>query len=569
MWASSILVTLVGLGLLVSSSTAGYVLQDDYSADQFFSMFDFFTDPDPTNGYVQYVDQSTAQQGGLINNNNGAIYMGVEHSNVASGSGRQSVRLTSKKSYTHGLIVLDLAHMPGGICGTWPAFWTVGPNWPNAGEIDIIEGVNSQVANSMALHTGPGCSVANNGLFSGRVSTPNCDVKAAGQPGNAGCAILTPNDQSYGTGFNQGQGGVYATEWTSQAINIWFFPRGAIPSDLSSASATPDPSGWGQPMASFDNSGCDIDEFFNDHQIVFDTTFCGDWAGNVWTSDPVCSSKAPTCEAFVQNNPSAFQDAFWTVNSLKVFQSTGGAEGPPSPPIPGIPGPGVTVSASVSLPFPAPPPSGVPPVIPAPGAPTTTSSFSYGGGGGGGGGRHTRTFGTWGANFVAVPSATGSATLDARTPTATVGPPLPLVTDSASVDTTDDTEVGTDTGTDTAKDKDTYMTVTALGEEDFHPHSHADAHARPRRTYAHAHLHEHAHLSQREDSGQARRDGTIEPRFVAVSEQRKEEEQEEQEEHEEGVLLGDVPVAEAFKTHLSRHRRHLFSHAFPAAGSEE
>jgi NADH:ubiquinone oxidoreductase subunit 5 (subunit L)/multisubunit Na+/H+ antiporter MnhA subunit len=41
MWTSSILVTLVGL--LVPFSTAGYVLQDDYSADQFFSMFDFFT----------------------------------------------------------------------------------------------------------------------------------------------------------------------------------------------------------------------------------------------------------------------------------------------------------------------------------------------------------------------------------------------------------------------------------------------------------------------------------------------------------------------------------------------
>ena len=22
-------------------------------------------------------------------------------------------------------------------CGTWPAFWLVGPNWPNGGEIDV------------------------------------------------------------------------------------------------------------------------------------------------------------------------------------------------------------------------------------------------------------------------------------------------------------------------------------------------------------------------------------------------------------------------------------------------
>ncbi len=37
---ASILLALAGL---VSLSTAGYVLEDDYSTDQFFSMFDFFT----------------------------------------------------------------------------------------------------------------------------------------------------------------------------------------------------------------------------------------------------------------------------------------------------------------------------------------------------------------------------------------------------------------------------------------------------------------------------------------------------------------------------------------------
>ena len=40
MLASFFWVSLVGL---VSFSTAGYVLEDDYSTDQFFSMFDFFT----------------------------------------------------------------------------------------------------------------------------------------------------------------------------------------------------------------------------------------------------------------------------------------------------------------------------------------------------------------------------------------------------------------------------------------------------------------------------------------------------------------------------------------------
>ena len=67
------------------------------------------------------MDQATAQNNGLIATSNGSVYMGVDSTNIASGSGRASVRVASKKSYNHGLIILDLAHMPGGICGTWPA----------------------------------------------------------------------------------------------------------------------------------------------------------------------------------------------------------------------------------------------------------------------------------------------------------------------------------------------------------------------------------------------------------------------------------------------------------------
>ena len=47
--------------------------------------------------------------------------MGVDYKNVASGRGRPSVRIETKKSYQHGLFVIDIAHMSGGICGTWPA----------------------------------------------------------------------------------------------------------------------------------------------------------------------------------------------------------------------------------------------------------------------------------------------------------------------------------------------------------------------------------------------------------------------------------------------------------------
>lgn len=116
----------------------------------------------------------------------------------------------------------------------------------------------------MTLHTGPGCSISNNGMFSGTITTPNCYVNAPGQSANAGCQITTTNTQSYGAGFSANGGGVYVTEWTSESINIYFFPRDNIPSDISSSS--PDPSTWGTALASF--SRCAIDSFFKDQQIV-------------------------------------------------------------------------------------------------------------------------------------------------------------------------------------------------------------------------------------------------------------------------------------------------------------
>lgn len=112
----------LGLGL-AKLSEAAYSLQDDYSVDSFFSMFEFFTDTDPTNGYVDYVDQSTASSAGLINTDNDQVYIGVDSTTTltSSSSGRQSVRLSSTATYTHALVILDLDHMPNSACGSWPA----------------------------------------------------------------------------------------------------------------------------------------------------------------------------------------------------------------------------------------------------------------------------------------------------------------------------------------------------------------------------------------------------------------------------------------------------------------
>ena len=116
----------------------------------------------------------------------------------------------------------------------------------------------------MTLHTDAGCSISSSG-FTGNLVTSNCDVNAPNQATNAGCSIDAQSSQTYGAGFNAKGGGVYATEWTSNAVSIFFFPRGSIPSDISSGN--PNPSGWGSPMASFAGS-CNIDQHVLNQQIV-------------------------------------------------------------------------------------------------------------------------------------------------------------------------------------------------------------------------------------------------------------------------------------------------------------
>ncbi|KAI4112052.1 MAG: hypothetical protein LQ339_000059 [Xanthoria mediterranea] len=303
---------------LIQLTFAAYSVKDDYSTERFLDMFNFDTDQfdDPTHGYVNYVDRATADSQDLYNVSNGQVTWGVDHVNIASGRGRNSIRLTSKAQYTHGLVILDLAHMPGGACGVWPAFWMTGPNWPNSGEIDIIEGVNNQVQNQMTMHTGPGCTLA-------------------GSSYDGGLCYSTKPERSnnYGTGLNNAGGGVYAMEWTSAAINIWFFPRNGIPGDISSAAnpnPNPNPAAWGPATASFlGGDNCNIDRHFQRHNIVFDTSFCGDWAGGVWAQDATCAAQAGgTCQEYVRLHPEAFVDAYWTINSLKVYQDTTGDNSP-------------------------------------------------------------------------------------------------------------------------------------------------------------------------------------------------------------------------------------------------
>jgi len=207
--------------------------------------------------------------------------------------------------------------MPHG-CSVWPAWWTVGPNWPNGGEIDIVEGVHEATTNQYTLHTSSGCTLDRtpptklNLPFTASIVGTTC---ASSNGNNDGCAFKDKSTNSYGRGFNTIAGGVFAMLWDSDGISIWHFPRGSIPSDINNMA--PQPSSWGAPAAFWSSSTCSTGQFFSDHSMVIDTTLCGDWAGATFGS----AGCPGTCSSYVKD-PSHYKFAKWKINYIATYETS-------------------------------------------------------------------------------------------------------------------------------------------------------------------------------------------------------------------------------------------------------
>ncbi|EST09140.1 Concanavalin A-like lectin/glucanase, subgroup [Kalmanozyma brasiliensis GHG001] len=311
-------------------STSQWKLVKSYSGSTFFDDMDFFTMGDPTHGSITYVDRNTAQNQGLIGTNNGQVTMKINPGNGWA----QSVRINTKDSFTTGIFVLDAEHMPVG-CGIWPAWWSTPTNpaggWPNGGEIDIIEGVNDYSYNTYSVHTTGGCNVPQNPNMKGKFTlqdwrATNC---ASDVTGNQGCGVTSTTNGDFGVNYNNNGGGVHVMYWSeSDGISTYFFPKGSVPNDISTGS--PDPSNWGQPQAHWPATNCNIGNYFYNHVVVFTNTVCGDWAGSgdVWWNamngqSQSCAAKTgqSSCQAYLNSNPD-FSQAYWTINSLKIYQTS-------------------------------------------------------------------------------------------------------------------------------------------------------------------------------------------------------------------------------------------------------
>ncbi|KZT06239.1 glycoside hydrolase family 16 protein [Laetiporus sulphureus 93-53] len=333
--------------LLITSTLALRALAETWSIDatyigqDFLNAWSFENITDPTGGRVTYVDQATALADNLTYVTDDTLIMRCDYTTVLTSDdpGRNSVRIKSNAQYNYHVTV----HMPQG-CATWPAAWeTNDSDWPTAGEVDVvsarvlhgtpyatnkytlsnllddamlIEGVNSVTPNTISLHVGSTCAMPDSLNETGTPGSTDCDTYT---DNNSGCSVQNPTDNSFGPDFNEAGGGWYAMERTADWVNVWFWTRDAtdVPSDVSSGADSIDTSNWGTPIAYFPNTDCDIDSVFAANNIIFDLTLCGDWAGVASIYEAAgCSG---TCDDFVNENPSAFSEAYWDVASVLVY----------------------------------------------------------------------------------------------------------------------------------------------------------------------------------------------------------------------------------------------------------
>ncbi|TEB24541.1 endo-1,3(4)-beta-glucanase [Coprinellus micaceus] len=300
-----------------AATPLAYKISQDVKGEGFLDAFNFESISDPTHGRVNYVNRETALRNNYTFGAGETFILRPDTVNVLKpdGPGRDSVRLISKQNYRNHVAVFDIRHMPQG-CGTWPAVWEVDPtNWPNGGELDILEGANDNGPNAATLHTSPGCTMpsARGGML-GKQVEENCDANINN---NVGCPVKFDSDLSYGPKFNNNGGGWYAIERSPAGIKVWFWSRNDpnTPHEICGGLQNVRPDTWGTPNAFFPDNTCSMEKHFGSHNIVINLTLCGDWAGNTFGIDG-CPGN---CVDLVNNSPEAFQNAYFDFASMRVY----------------------------------------------------------------------------------------------------------------------------------------------------------------------------------------------------------------------------------------------------------
>ncbi|GJE99867.1 glycoside hydrolase family 16 protein [Phanerochaete sordida] len=353
---------LVLLAQVLCATAAQFNLTKEYSGSSFFDDWDYYGAYDAsTYGAEVYVTKAQAGSLTSVSPAGHALIRLDNTTDVPYPGKRNSVRLTTQQWFGVGTLwVVDAIHIPFG-CSVWPAIWTSGANWPNNGEIDIIEGVNQVAWNQMSIHAAQGCTVPPSPKQSGNLTEGDCSQ-------GVGCVVEENTPNSYGKAFADNGGGVWAAQYDSTGIFIWFWPRNKLPANLQTPSDTLDISSWGTPSAAYASPTCNITEFFGGQQMIIDIALCGEGADSPGVYAQTCGdtqTNACYLDNVINNGSAAYADAYFELAAIRAFSPAGTT----------------TVFGSAAAAGVAPGPNGTATA----GAPAASGSSGGGGGGSGGG----------------------------------------------------------------------------------------------------------------------------------------------------------------------------------------
>ncbi len=101
-------------------------------------------------------------------------------------------------------------------------------------------------------------------------------------------------------------------------VYVWHWTRGNAPAGTKRGdNSAINVASWGEPAAAFPfTSSCTASHINTNQQIVMNIDFCGGFV-NTFAAKDGCPTD---CVSYVANNPSAFRNAYFDINSFKIFQ---------------------------------------------------------------------------------------------------------------------------------------------------------------------------------------------------------------------------------------------------------
>lgn len=94
--------------------------------------------------------------------------------------------------------------------------------------------------------------------YTGTITATDCQIylDRSNAANFVGCKFENPDQNTWDTY----SGGVWASQWTSDRIKIWYWPYGSVPADVLAGTPMPGTTAWGTPRSSVSLHNTDLRE---------------------------------------------------------------------------------------------------------------------------------------------------------------------------------------------------------------------------------------------------------------------------------------------------------------------